>query len=103
MKTRGGPIMGTPNRGSSAVVGPDGRILSASDTPGEKLIIADLDMSQVTKNKTFADASGHCMAITCLFEESPELISVTDARPDMLWLGADPTTKPVIRISKTAP
>lgn len=58
--------MGTPTKGSSAVVGPDGRILSASDTRGEELIIADLDMSQIIKTKTFADASGHCIVITCL-------------------------------------
>ncbi|KXL43947.1 hypothetical protein M433DRAFT_151325 [Acidomyces richmondensis BFW] len=82
MKTTGSPIMGTPTKGSSAVVGPDGRILSASDTRGEELIIADLDMSQIIKTKTFADASGHY------------------SRPDMLWLGADPTTKSVVRILK---
>ena len=71
--------MGAPNVGSSAIsklfrsrasdtplltkcqtVGPDGRILSAAQTANEELIIADLDLSLVTKAKTFADASGHC-------------------------------------------
>ncbi|KAF2765237.1 carbon-nitrogen hydrolase [Teratosphaeria nubilosa] len=82
MKTAGSPIMGSAITGSSAIIGPDGRILSAAETPNEQLIIADLDLSQVTKTKTFADASGHY------------------SRPDMLWLGADPTVKPVVRISK---
>lgn len=41
-------------------VGPDGRILSAPEPESEKLILADLDLSLVTKTKTFADASGHC-------------------------------------------
>ncbi|KAH9844928.1 carbon-nitrogen hydrolase [Teratosphaeria destructans] len=82
MRTAGSPIMGSAIAGSSAIIGPDGRILSATETPNEQLIIADLDLSLVTKTKTFADASGHY------------------SRPDMLWLGADPTVKPVVRISK---
>lgn len=60
MGTAGAPIMGHEIVGSSAVIGPDGRILSEPDTPNEKLIIADLDLTQVTKAKTFADATGHC-------------------------------------------
>lgn len=59
MKTTGSPIMGAPIPASSAVIGPDGRILSASNA-NEKLLVADLDLSLVTKTKTFADASGHC-------------------------------------------
>lgn len=60
MKTEGSPLMGTAATGSSAVIGPDGRILSSSKTNNEELIIADLDMAEVVKAKTFADASGHC-------------------------------------------
>ncbi|KAK4565341.1 hypothetical protein LTR86_003958 [Recurvomyces mirabilis] len=81
MKTGGGPIMGQPIAGSSAIIGPDGRVLSAADTADEKLIIADLKLSDVVKTKTFADAGGHY------------------SRPDMLWLGADPTIKPVVRFT----
>lgn len=44
----------------AVTVGPDGRVLSAAKTANEELIIADLDLSLVTKAKTFADASGHC-------------------------------------------
>jgi len=80
MKTAGFPIMGTPIVGSSAVIGPDGRILSDAETANEKLIIADLDLSLVTKAKTFADASGHY------------------SRPDMLWLGCDARLKKVVRV-----
>lgn len=66
MGTEGSPLMGHPTQGSSAVMGPDGRILSAAETPNEQLIIADLDMEQVVKAKTFADASGHCRPSCCL-------------------------------------
>ena len=55
-----GPVMGAPISGSSAIIGPDGRILSPPNNDDEKLIVADLDLSLVTKAKTFADASGHC-------------------------------------------
>ncbi|KAG8622774.1 hypothetical protein KVT40_009285 [Elsinoe batatas] len=79
MKTSGSPLMGTPVNGSSAVIAPDGRIISEADTPNEKLIIADLDLSLVTKAKTFADASGHY------------------SRPDLLWLGADSKVKKIVR------
>lgn len=79
METAGAPIMGHPNQGSSCVIGPDGRILSKIDSPNEKLIIADLDLSLVTKAKTFVDASGHY------------------SRPDLMWLGVDETHKPVVR------
>ncbi|EMD96308.1 hypothetical protein COCC4DRAFT_157707 [Bipolaris maydis ATCC 48331] len=79
MGTVGSPIMGHPNQGSSCIVGPDGRILSKIDNPNEKLIVADLDLSLVTKAKTFVDASGHY------------------SRPDLMWLGVDETHKPVVR------
>jgi len=60
MGTAGSPIMGSSIIGSSAIIGPDGRLLSAPKTASEQLLIADLDLSLVTKTKTFADASGHC-------------------------------------------
>ena len=68
MKTAGSPIMGSPIAGSSAIVGPDGRVLSAPEASSEKLIVADLDLSLVTKTKTFADASGHCVSNFCSLE-----------------------------------
>jgi nitrilase len=78
--TAGAPVMGSPNHGSSAVIGPDGRILAdGSKQKNETLVMCDLDMSQITKNKTFADASGHY------------------SRPDLMWLGVDKERKGVVR------
>lgn len=77
MGTSGSPLMGTKNKGDSAVFGPDGRCLTKR-IEGEGLVFADLDLGQVTKAKTFADATGHY------------------SRPDMLWLGSDSRDKNVI-------
>jgi hypothetical protein len=66
MKTAGSPVMGHPIGGSSAVIGPDGRILSATDTAAEQLIVADLNLRDVVKSKTFADAGGHCKSLMML-------------------------------------
>lgn len=95
MKTAGSPIMGTPVPGSSAVVGPDGRVLSKPDAPTEQLIIADLDLSLVTKSKTFADAAGHCASNSLESDQCYSANNCIDSRPDMLWLGYDDRTKRV--------
>ena len=60
MGTAGSPIMGSTAVGKSAIVGPDGRILATTKTGEEELLVADLDMSLITKTRTFADAAGHC-------------------------------------------
>lgn len=60
MKLEGNPVFPAANQGGSCVIGPDGRVLSGLGTENEKLIIADLDLSEVTKTRTFADAGGHC-------------------------------------------
>lgn len=60
MRTKGSPIMGQPLGGCSAIIGPDGRVLGKAKTPGEELIIADINLTDTTKAKLFADASGHC-------------------------------------------
>ncbi|KAL6786399.1 carbon-nitrogen hydrolase [Trichoderma sp. SZMC 28012] len=84
MRTKGSPIMGTPLGGCSAIIGPDGRVLKKANSGGEELIIADIDLTDATKAKLFADASGHY------------------SRPDLLWLGADTTHKTVVRVQKRA-
>ena len=89
--------MGVPVEGSSAIIGPDGRILSASETPNEELILADLDLSQITKAKTFADASGHCTCNPLRYCSKTVLIPNADSRPDLLWLGCDERQKRIIR------
>jgi len=98
MSTEGSPIMGHPVQGSSAVIGPDGRVLTTTTTANEELIIFDLDMEQVVKAKTFADAGGHCNFFP-EFGSEPRADSYTDSRPDMLWLGADPSSKKVVRVT----
>jgi hypothetical protein len=90
--------MGSPVPGSSAVIGPDGRVLSKPDSPTEQLIVEDLDLSLVTKTKTFADASGHCMSQFLYAECSESANSSADSRPDMLWLGYDDRQKRITRI-----
>lgn len=103
MGTAGSPVMGSEIIGSSAVFGPDGRTISASKSTNEQLLFADLDMDLVIKAKTFADASGHCMQhpfnVVSLVEQerrNTDPVS-TDSRPDMLWLGADRSSKKVVR------
>jgi nitrilase len=65
MKTKGSPIIGSPSVGCSAIISPDGRLLTPKEHPNDKLIVTDLDLSQVIKAKTFADASGHCEFSPC--------------------------------------
>ena len=83
MGTKGSPLMGRGNEGSSAIIGPDGRVLAGGAGKGrvenEKLVIADLDLAEITKCRTFADACGHY------------------SRPDLIWLGCDKKKKNVVR------
>lgn len=60
MKTEGNLIMGAPITGSSAIIGPDGRIIQTAKSPGEGLIVADVNLNDAIKAKLFADGSGHC-------------------------------------------
>ena len=99
MGTTGMPLMGAPIIGSSAIIGPDGRILSEPQAESEKLIIAELDLTLVTKTKTFADASGHCEYLFCYTGDVEMLTALSDSRPDMLWLGYDDRQKSVARVS----
>lgn len=89
--------MGSPVPGASAIVGPDGRVLSDANSPSEKLIVADLDLSLVTKTKTFADASGHCESIHLTLTSHADVCP--DSRPDMLWLGCDDRQKRIVRVT----
>ena len=67
-------MFGSPMGGSSAIIGPDGRILKTAESGEEQLIIADLNMSDVTKTKTFADAGGHCKAKILLLRARSQLM-----------------------------
>jgi predicted amidohydrolase len=62
--------MNTPGGGSSAIFGPDGRLLSKPLSATEEgIVYADLDMHDIHKTKAFVDVLGHY------------------SRPDLLWLG----------------
>ena len=64
--------MSQPGGGYSAVIGPDGRILSdALDPCQEGFVYADLDMDQIVLARSYLDTCGHY------------------SRPDLLWLGCD--------------
>jgi predicted amidohydrolase len=108
MKTAGAPLMGSSQPGSSAIIGPDGRLLSKPNSPDETLIIADLDLSLITKTRTFADAAGHCMfsplsALSFrLFCHLPSVssrlqLTIADSRPDLMWLGVNDQKKMAVR------
>lgn len=64
--------MNTPGGGSSAVIGPDGRMLSEPLEPtAEGLVVVDVDPSMSIMARSFLDICGHY------------------SRPDLLWLGCD--------------
>ncbi|RAH74037.1 carbon-nitrogen hydrolase family protein [Aspergillus aculeatinus CBS 121060] len=71
MQTATGSMMSTPGGGSSAIFGPDGRLLSAPiPSTEEGIIYADLDLDgPIQRTRAFVDVCGHY------------------SRPDLLWLG----------------
>jgi predicted amidohydrolase len=80
MKTSGGALMYFPGGGSSAVFGPDGKLLTEPmESTTEAIIHADLDMDQIIGTKLFADATGHYN------------------RPDLMWLNVCKEVKKTAR------
>lgn len=72
MSTAEAMLMSTPGGGYSAVVGPDGRLMSKYLEPTEEgLVIADIDTNMTIMARSFIDIVGHY------------------SRPDLLWLGCD--------------
>ncbi|KIX07209.1 uncharacterized protein Z518_01862 [Rhinocladiella mackenziei CBS 650.93] len=72
MGTGQATLMNTPGGGYSAVIGPDGRMLSEPlDPKSEGLVVADVDTSMALMARSFLDICGHY------------------SRPDLLWLGCD--------------
>jgi len=83
LQTSTGVTMNVPGGGSSAIFGPDGRLLA--DGPAgteEALVYADLQLDDILKAKGFLDVCGHY------------------SRPDMLWLGVDKKEKPHVALSE---
>jgi predicted amidohydrolase len=69
-------LMNTPGGGYSAVIGPDGRILSEPLEPtDEGLVVVDVDPTMSIMARSFLDICGHY------------------SRPDLLWLGCDTREK----------
>jgi nitrilase len=87
MGTSNGALFDTPGGGSSAVFGPDGRIIASAESAGlsdteEGIVFADLNMDDHLKARGFVDACGHY------------------SRPDMLWLGVDAREKKHVRAER---
>ncbi|KAI1609557.1 aliphatic nitrilase [Exophiala viscosa] len=76
MGTTQAMLMNAPGGGYSAVIGPDGRMLSEPlDPKSEGLVIVDIDPSMSIMARSFLDICGHY------------------SRPDLLWLGCDTREK----------
>lgn len=79
LNTKPGLLFQAPGGGQSAVVGPDGRRLTAPLEEGnpsaEGIVYADLDLTRGVTNRGFLDVVGHY------------------SRPDLLWLGVDKEEK----------
>lgn len=72
MSTANGLLMSVPGGGASAIIGPDGRVLSEPlDPTTEGIIYGEIDLAQATFARSFLDVCGHY------------------SRPDLLWLGCD--------------
>lgn len=64
--------MSAPGGGSSAIIGPDGRVMSKPlDSATEGIIFGEIDLDQAIFARSFLDICGHY------------------SRPDLLWLGCD--------------
>jgi aliphatic nitrilase len=85
------PALQRPLRGGcfTTIVSPEGVVLGTPITEGEGMVIADLDMSLITKRKRMMDSVGHYAR--------PELLRLAiDARPAATTQGlTEPVTEPV--------
>ncbi|EFQ93215.1 hypothetical protein PTT_09473 [Pyrenophora teres f. teres 0-1] len=76
LQTSSGLTMSVPGGGSSAIFGPDGRLVAEGPPETEEgFIYADLQLDDILKAKSFLDVCGHY------------------SRPDMLWLSVDSKEK----------
>ncbi|CEI60150.1 Arylacetonitrilase [Fusarium venenatum] len=82
MRTKQATVFNVPGGGNAKIFAPDGRQLT-QDLPAteEGMVMADIDLDQVTMNKALLDTCGH------------------NGRPELLWLGRDSLEKPSVRSS----
>lgn len=82
MGTKQAPVFNVPGGGNAKIFAPDGRQLT-EDLPAteEGMVMADLDLDQITMHKSLLDICGH------------------NGRPELLWLGRDSFEKLPVRSS----
>ncbi|WXC67514.1 hypothetical protein SNK03_013313 [Fusarium graminearum] len=82
MGTKQAPVFNVPGGGNAKIFAPDGRQLT-EDLPAteEGMVMADLDLNQITMHKSLLDTCGH------------------NGRPELLWLGRDSLEKLPVRSS----
>ncbi|KAM5516764.1 aliphatic nitrilase [Fusarium oxysporum f. sp. phaseoli] len=83
MGTKQAAVFNVPGGGNARIFAPDGRQLT-SELPAteEGMVLADLDLDQVTMHKAILDTCGH------------------NGRPELLWLGRNNHAKPAVRTDK---
>ncbi|KAK2483516.1 hypothetical protein H9L39_05308 [Fusarium oxysporum f. sp. albedinis] len=81
--TKQAAVFNAPGGGNARIFAPDGRQLT-SELPAteEGMVVADLDLDQVTMHKAILDTCGH------------------NGRPELLWLGRDNHAKPAVRTDR---
>ncbi|KAL3466858.1 carbon-nitrogen hydrolase [Aspergillus heterothallicus] len=74
------PLFNTPGGGNARIFAPDGRLLTTDLPPTEEgMVLAELDLDWVTRERAFLDNAGHL------------------GKPEVLWLGRDSAVKGAVR------
>ncbi|KAG9501716.1 hypothetical protein J7337_007407 [Fusarium musae] len=77
------PVFNVPGGGNARIFAPDGRQLAGQLLAIEEgMVVADLDLDQVTMHKALLDTCGH------------------NVRPELLWLGRDNQAKSAVRTER---
>lgn len=83
MGTKQAPVFNVPGGGNARIFAPDGRQLTSELLATEEgMVVADLDVNQVTMHKAILDTCGH------------------NGRPELLWLGRDNRAMSAVRTER---